>query len=59
MVIGRRAKENGMSRIGTVLVAAMALVIVSIASGCGGSDSESTATDTAASGGNERLTAEQ
>lgn len=59
MVIGWRAKEDSMSRIGIVLVAAMASVIVGVAAGCGSSDSESTATDTAASGGNERLTAEQ
>jgi hypothetical protein len=48
-----------MSRIGIVCVAAMAFVLAGLAAGCGGSDSGSTATDTAAAGGNERLTAEQ
>lgn len=48
-----------MSRVGIVRVAAMAFVLAGLAAGCGGSDSHSTATDTTASGGNERLTAEQ
>ncbi len=48
-----------MSRIGIVRVAATALLLVVLAAGCGGSDSSSTPTDTATTGGNERLTAEQ
>lgn len=48
-----------MSRIGIVRVAALTLLLVGLSAGCGGSDSSSTATDTATTGGSERLTAGQ
>ena len=48
-----------MSRSRIVRGASLALVLIGIAAGCGGSDTETVATDTAASGGNARLTTEQ
>ena len=48
-----------MSKFGIVCVAATAFVFAVLAAGCGGSDSSSTPTDTAGTGSNERLTAEQ
>ncbi len=48
-----------MSRIGIVRVVAAAFVLTALAAGCGGSDSESTATDTSSPVQNESLTAEQ
>jgi len=48
-----------MSRIGIVRAVAAAFVLAVLVAGCGGSDSETTATDTSASVQNERLTSEQ
>lgn len=48
-----------MSKIGIARVVAAASVLAVLAAGCGGSDSESTATDTSSSAQNARLTDEQ